>query len=188
MKLTKKSILKIAFVSFMVFFVVCILCVISIHIVLSRAFGSPQKLKVRLLCETDYQELLNSCREFSRQVATGKLNKSFYHIPYKPDPEISHLPQSILKLDPQYISGHTDGTVTVNMIGGLTHFGVIAYPEDYKPPYSNYRYGDKELIPGLWYYDDEIDDKFPSYEKYIDSLIKKGKARQKEKSLDVGKK
>ena len=40
--------------------------------------------------------------------------------------------------------------------------------------YQSFGYGDKELIPRLWYYDDGYRDN-PEYDKKIETLIQKGK-------------
>jgi hypothetical protein len=96
-------------------------------------------------------------------------------------PETSRFPEPIQNLAPSYVYIDEDdcGRVMVEMVGGLGHFGVLAYTEDYeKPSYSEY--GDKELIPGLWYYDDAYEDN-PTYQKKIDKLIQKGRARQRKK-------
>jgi hypothetical protein len=63
------------------------------------------------------------------------------------------------------------GRVVVEMRGGLDHFGIQAYPENYKPCFDS-KLGDKELLPGLWYYDDKYKKK-PNYNKEIDTLLLK---------------
>jgi hypothetical protein len=82
----------------------------------------------------------------------------------------------ILALRPTsiYIDDDTGGAVRVEMLGGLGHLGVEAYPENFKEPWPNFKYGDKELIPGLWYYDDAYDGN-PQYDDRVEALLKKRK-------------
>lgn len=131
--------------------------------------------RVRLLCETDHQELLEACRELSRRAAKGELKPGDYHVLIEPSPEASTFPQPILDLKPSYVYIYEDGGVRLEMLGGLGHFGVQAYPKEFNEPYANFRYGDRELIPGLWYYDDAHDDN-PNYaKKKIEALLQKRK-------------
>ena len=62
----------------------------------------------------------------------------------------------------------------MEMHGGMTHFGVRIYPEDYKKPDRYFKYVDRELLPGLWYYDDGYIHN-PKYDKRIDTLIEENK-------------
>ncbi len=140
-----------------------------------RIEGKKAKQRqVRLLCETKHQDLLEACRDISSKVIKGELKKSYYRIRINPDPEISSLPQLILDLNPTYVEVYADGHVMIEMYGLFHHYGVRAYPEYFVKPFSSYYYGDKELVPGLWYYDDGYDD-VPEYDKKIEELIQKGK-------------
>ena len=139
--------------------------------------------KVHLLCKTDHQALLEACNKLSEQVAKGNLKPGEYGVRIGPDPEVSKFPRPILDLSPSYvyIDENDSGRVLIEMLGGLIgHFGVLAYTEDYKKPYRTYSYGDKELIPGLWYYDDGYRDN-PEYEKIIEALTQKGKMKKQDK-------
>ncbi|MFH1716052.1 MAG: hypothetical protein ABIF19_01765 [Planctomycetota bacterium] len=112
--------------------------------------------QIRLLYKTDHQALLAACRELSKQVTKGELKAGTYWVRgNNRSPEASQFPQPILDLKPNYvyIDENDCGRVMLEMFGGFTHFGVLAYTEDYKKP-TWAEYGDKELIPGLWYYDD----------------------------------
>jgi hypothetical protein len=134
------------------------------------------RIRVRLLCETDYQALLQACRELSSRFARGDLKPGKYWVRINRDPEVSTFPQPILDLRPSsvYISQDTAGRVKLEMLGGLDHVGVLAYPQDFKEPWPNFKYGDKELIPGLWYYDDLYEGD-PKYDEKIEALLKKRK-------------
>lgn len=138
-----------------------------------------QRKRVRLLCETDHKALLEACRELSKQKAAGKLKRQLYRILSGPDPEVVLFPKAIRKLRPNTIFIGYDGWVKLEMMGGLESFGVKAYPEDYEKPPSAATLGDKKLIDGLWYYDEDYTRGNLEYQKRIDALIEKGKARQR---------
>jgi hypothetical protein len=136
-----------------------------------------KQMQVRLLCETDHQALLEACNELSQQVAEGNLKPGRYNIRRDRHPLASRFPQPILDLAPSYvyIDENDSGRVMVEMMGGLGHFGVEAYTEDYKKPsFVGFKFGDRELIPRLWYYDDGYIDN-PKYDKRIEALMKKSK-------------
>jgi len=134
-----------------------------------------QRKQVCLLYKTDHQALLKACRELSRRVAAKDLKPGKYWIRTDRDPVASQFPQPILDLKPNYVYIDEDdsGRVMLEMHGGFAHFGVLAYVEDYKKP-SWSKYGDKELVPGLWYYDDGYNEN-PEYDKIIEVLRPKGK-------------
>lgn len=50
-------------------------------------------------------------------------------------------------------------------------FGLFAYPDGYEKRFSEFRGGDRKLLEGLWYYDDEyrID---PNYDREVDAILK----------------
>ncbi len=129
----------------------------------------------RLLCETDYPVLLEACRELLRKVSAGDLKPGKYPVRRGPHPETTRFPQPILQLEPTYVDIATDEYVIVELFGGLDHFGVYAYPEDFKPTSSNFHYGDRKLINGLWYYDDGYANNPKYYGKGIEELIREGK-------------
>ena len=54
---------------------------------------------------------------------------------------------------------------------GIPSYGVVAYPEDV----DHYVQGDVELIPGLWYYDENYD-MYADHKKAIDALVERGNA------------
>lgn len=133
-------------------------------------------LMTRLLCETDYQVLLEACRELSRRVEAGDLKSGRYNIRNHLYEQASRFPKVILDLEPKYvyIDENNNGIVRIPIFRGFDHFGVTAYTEDYMKSHPKQKYGDRELIPGLWYYDDGyLDD--PEYDKKIDKLIKEHK-------------
>lgn len=141
-----------------------------ILVMVSRA----NQMRTEFLCKTDFEALLAACRELSRRAAKGDLKPGMYSIRSEPrDPQVLNFPQTILDIAPSgvYIDENDSGRVMLEMFGGLYHFGVLAYTEDFKRP-SGYKYGDKELVPGLWYYDDNYK-RNPNYKERIDALLQK---------------
>ncbi len=136
--------------------------------------------RVNLLCKSNYEVLLEDCRELLEIVESGKLKSGKYNLRIKPDPNISIFPKSLIDLHPTYIYIDEDynSYVMVEMLGGLEHFGITAYKKDFLQPFQDFHYGDKELISGLWYYDDNYSNN-PGYDKIIDNKIKKNKYLKK---------
>jgi len=131
--------------------------------------------KIHLLCKTDHQALLDACRELSIRVARGDLRPGQYNVRHNSHPDVSGFPKPIIDLGPKCVTLGDYGVVRLEMMGGFDHFGVSLYPDNYKkPPFVGFKLGDKELIPGLWYYDDGYEGN-PRYQKKIDALIQKGK-------------
>ncbi|UCC98850.1 MAG: hypothetical protein JSW66_02945 [Phycisphaerales bacterium] len=181
MKKSKRTVLKI-FIASVIALAICLALYIllNLYVFVGTVYFGPdtQEMRARLLYHTDHQALLDACREISRRVVIGDLRPGTYNIRVDPDPEASSFPQVILDLAPNYVyvdEGYS-GRVMLEMHGGLGHLGVQAYPEDYKSP-SYSKFGDKELIDGLWYYDDGYR-KNPQWEKKTEALIQKGQARQ----------
>jgi len=142
-----------------------------------RAIHQAQQLRVRLLCKTDHQALLKAGREILRQVPKDRLNPQPDGSMYLGDfavPKGVRIPQAIRNLRPRGFIVSYDGYLTVEMHGGMDHFGVKIYPDDFREPRRNFKYRDRELLPGLWYYDDGYLHN-PEYDKRIDELIQKGK-------------
>jgi hypothetical protein len=125
--------------------------------------------KVNLLYQTDHKALLKACRTLLEEGYKGK-----YCIRVDPHPDVDKFPKAILNLKPTYVLVHGDNYVGIEMMGGMSHFGVLAYPGNFVPPFEGFCYGDKKLMEGLWYYDDGYK-KDPNYEKKIESLRPKDK-------------
>jgi hypothetical protein len=137
-----------------------------LHIMQARA----QRIRIRLLYRTDHKSLLLACRELSKKKAAGVLESQMYNVLFDPHPESSKFPAAILELEPNYVFVDNDGRIMVEMLGGLDHFGVNAYPEDYKKSSDAEKLGDKKLLDGLWYYDDGYLAHPEDYDKQIESL------------------
>ena len=129
-----------------------------------------RRTQVRLLCETNLPELLEACRQMMRdselyEPGMKYLVRGATHVP--------RLPRPILNLEPSAVfTPNPIECIRLEMAGGTYHFGVIAYPENFQKPYSSFEYGDRELIPGLWYYDDGYRHN-PDYGKKIEELLQK---------------
>ena len=123
------------------------------------------KLRMRLLCETDHQALLDACRDYSRKVTSARLQRSTYMVP-----EESQLPEVIRALRPRIVGCNKDGVVLIEMYTGWWPLGVCAYPDGYRKP--SYARGDRELLEGLWYYEDGYRVDPNACDKMIDELLR----------------
>ena len=82
-----------------------------------------------------------------------------------------------MDIEPLFIEISDEGIVRLEM-SGLPMYGVSASPYIPAKPVP---LGDVELIPGLWYYDEDYNNlKHPKHKKRIDALIQRGKERQEE--------
>jgi hypothetical protein len=152
------------------------------HISLSRFFWNHARMliyqrRVLLLCKTDHEALLKAGREILSQMPIGKRTRNGYEIRGDfPVPKEVCIPQIIQNLRPHAVLVSHNGDLTIEMHGGMDHFGVHIYPEDFKEPRSNFQYGNRELLPGLWYYDDGYLHN-PEYDERVETLIKKYKGK-----------
>jgi hypothetical protein len=141
------------------------------------AIYRAQQRRVLLLHKSDHQALLEAGREILSQVPKDRLNPQPDGETYLgsfPVPKGIRIPQAIRDLKPHVVVVDYYGYLTLEMHGGIDHFGVRVYPEDFKEPHRNFIYGDSELLPGLWYYDDGYLHN-PEYDKRIDGIIQNGK-------------
>ena len=82
-----------------------------------------------------------------------------------------------MDIESLFVEIDPEGFVRLEM-NGLTMDGVIAFPDVSVKPYP---FGDVELIPGLWYYDEDYSNfHHPKYKKKIDAMIRKGKLGSRE--------
>jgi hypothetical protein len=151
-----------------------------LEILWDHGIRQAQRRRVLLLCNTDHQALLNAGREILSRVPKDSLNPRPDGIRHLGDigvPKGVEIPQAIRDLKPRGCLVSLDGYLTLEMHGGMDHFGVRIYPEDYKEPDRYFKYGDRELLPGLWYYDDGYLHN-PEYDKRINELIEKHKEKK----------
>lgn len=131
----------------------------------------PDGAYERLLCDTDHQVLLETCREILEKGDLKVGNRYF---------DMSKFPKVIRELNPTVVWLSNDNFLCIGIRAGMSHIGVYAYPEDFKAPYEKFKYGDKQIIPGLWYFDEDYQFK-PEYDRKIEKLLHKGR-RDIEKS------
>jgi hypothetical protein len=111
----------------------------------------------QLFEKTDYHELLNAGRNILSKAVIEKGiaedGKKYSRLVIPKDVKIPNIIRRLKLIgNPQTII--TDyGCLKIFLGNRLGNFGVIIYPDDFKEPYGNFKYGDKELLPGLWYYD-----------------------------------
>jgi hypothetical protein len=128
------------------------------------------RAKARLLVETNHRALLETCRELSRQVMNAEIRDAVYK-----GTEALRLPEPIPALRPNRVTISRDGLVQIGMYTGWWPLGVRAYPEGYPEYPPPFKYGDRELLEGLWYYEDGYSLHPDAYDKIIDELLGKNK-------------
>ena len=170
-KLRKRKIMDVAVVLIIAFIVLNVSWFLNPIGYIRRDIRKGKQRQMRLLCDTDFQILLEACRQLSGRVAAGDLKPQQYNVRLKPHPESSRFPKAILDLEPTYVIINSYGSVMIELHGGFLHYGVTAYPEDYQRS-SGVEYGDKKLIEGLWYYDEAYKGN-PKYQKKIEDLLQK---------------
>jgi hypothetical protein len=115
-----------------------------------------RQARVRLLSKTDHHALLEAGREILAEVANGNLNVGIYDLRNRTDlPSGIAIPRAIIDLGARRFDVSKDGHMMIEMHGGMDHFGVDLYAEDFREPYPDFKYGDRKLIDGLWYYDEQ---------------------------------
>lgn len=165
-----------------VLFIVVITVLVSYFCIKSHPRATGRKLeqlrRIRLLYHTDHEELLQAGREILRQGPKDPKNYRYYgpmHIDGFPVPRRVRIPKVVRKLKTHANLINFNGYVVLQMKEGVIGFGAKIFPEGFKAPRSPYfSYGNKELLPGLWYYDEKYHPN-PQYDKIIDYIIKKGK-------------
>ena len=144
----------------------------------NSALQSAQQRRILLLYHSDHEALLKAGREILRQGPKDPWNYPFIgiqHIDGFPVPREVPIPKVVHQLRPHANLINRNGYFVLQMEETAKGFGVKIYPEGFKTPrYYGFKYGNRELIPGLWYYDDEYD-LIPEYNNTIDYIIQKGK-------------
>ncbi len=137
-----------------------------------------QQRRILLLYHTDHEALLKAGRQILSQGPKDLKNYRYYgpmHIDGFPVPRGVRIPKVVRKLRPHASLINFNGYVVLQMQGGVViGFGVRIYPEGFKAPRRYFSYGNRELLPGLWYYDDKYNHN-PEYDKRIETIIQKGK-------------
>ncbi|MHC4116984.1 MAG: hypothetical protein ACYSWO_05705 [Planctomycetota bacterium] len=157
--------------------VVVALIVTYVQLIRTGSEGSPQERRVRLLFQTDHEALLQAGREILRMRPKDLMKYVIgrpIHIDGIPVPRGVPIPRVIRKLRPRAVLINLDGYIVLHMRKGTANFGVKIYPEGFKRPRRPFRYGHRQLLPGLWYYDYRYK-RDPAYNKKIDEIIKTGR-------------
>lgn len=146
-------------------------------LILNSLDESPQSRRVRLLCQTDHQTLLKAGREILSKRPKDLMRYAIgrpIHIDGIPVPRGVPIPRVIRNLRPHAVLINLRGYIVIHMREGLNNYGVKIYPEGFKRPRELFRYGNRELVPGLWYYD-YLYRRDPEYNRKIDEIISTGK-------------
>lgn len=130
-----------------------------------------KRLRQELLCKTDLNALLEACRVLSKRVRTGELSPATYWVRAHPHSVATGFPEIIILLRPAYVRISEDGVVRLEMGDRWGAFGVYAYPNGYEKHFPNPKYGDRQLLDGLWYYDDNYL-YLSNYDEEIDTIVK----------------
>lgn len=106
-----------------------------------------------LLSRTDYHDLLAAGREILRQVPIPNGDPGEFAI--VPIPKGVRIPKIVRSLAPTGWDACSWGYLTIEMGHPMDHFGVRIYPEGFQDPqHGFFNYGDRKLLDGLWYYDE----------------------------------
>jgi hypothetical protein len=143
----------------------------------SHGMNLAQQRRILLLYHIDHQALLKAGRQILSQGPKDPMNYRYFgpqHIEGFPVPRGVRIPKVIRKLRPHASLINRNGYVVLQMQGGLTDFGVRIYPEGFKGRRYYFTCGNRELLPGMEYYDYKYN-RIPDYDKRIDEIIKKGK-------------
>jgi hypothetical protein len=125
----------------------------------------------RLLCRTDHQALLAECRELHRQLCVENPDIKKQEYIKVSDSELSKFP--LIRRLGGRVFASLNGAVWIELGWTMRHFGVSAATEDLlSQSSSNRSYGNRELVPGLWYYDDEYN-RDKDYDETIDHMLKR---------------
>jgi hypothetical protein len=143
---------------------------LGVHLAVER--NKARQRLVRLLGESDYQVLLEACRQLSLPATAGELSFGTYWVRVDRQPRLLQVPEAILAVEPLYIRIDPEGDVLLEM-GGIPYYGIVAYPGISKEDYG-FR-GNAELVPGLWYYDEDYRDEHPRHKARVDVLIRQGR-------------
>jgi hypothetical protein len=124
-------------------------------LILAPTGGCTSK-RHKLLHDTDHEAVLRACREvLDNASAWGLKVGGKYNVRDTPrSPEASKFPKAILDLAPAQVRMPFEGYLVLEMHGGFDHFGFRAYSKSFKEPYPGFKYWGREVVPGLWYYDE----------------------------------
>lgn len=166
----KRTKIILIFVFLPIFFMV--LCCCGWYVYMAKFFfpkwyEEANERRSILLYETDHAALLDGCRKLIKESREGKWQEGRYVVSFRPHPDSSKLPETILKLNPTVV-WISNERVMIAMSGGLDHFGVHYFCEGISEAEQK-KWGGKKLLDSLWYYDDGYR-KATNPEQYLESL------------------
>ena len=129
-------------------------------------FSQREQARARLLCEANHRVLLEESRRVAKQFDAG-----LYVWSRLSTDEIARFPAVIRMLDPTYVSVDESGVVEIEVAAKQFPMGVRVYPEGYAKSHQDADYGDRELLDGLWYYDQGYRDDPEAYDRGIKVLL-----------------
>jgi hypothetical protein len=125
----------------------------------------------RLLCRTDHQALLAECRQLHRQLSAENPDIKRQEYIKVSDSELSKFP--LIRRLGGRVFASLNGAVWIELGTTWRHFGVSAATDDLLSRSSpGGSFGNRELVPGLWYYDDAYN-RNKNYDQTIDHLLKR---------------
>jgi hypothetical protein len=137
----------------------------------------------KIIYEIDHNKLIEACRKLMSEAMEGKWDAGEYYLRDIEDRSVVYknkvekMPQEIIELEPAYIL-ITEDKVRIEMHGGIVHFGItVSYSNNLEPKGYEKYFGNKQLIEGLWYYDDGFQ-KDPNFAEYLESLRPKSKSTE----------
>lgn len=95
-------------------------------LILNRPDDSPQQRRVRLLCETDHEALLQAGREILSNGPDPKKYRPYgpIHIDGFPVPRGVPIPRIIWRLRPHAVLINFNGYLVLHMTEGIANYGV----------------------------------------------------------------
>lgn len=134
----------------------------------------------KILYETDYRKLLEAGREVLSKAQIdevmwmGDHKQTFYKLPKdikipKIIRRLSLFGSPIVRVSDDYYA------LSIAINNRVSCVGVTIYPKDFNEPENKFNNDNKELLPGLWYFDEEYNYDPNGYDKVINSIMKTGK-------------
>ena len=129
--------------------------------------GQTDAKRIQFLYRTDHAAFLAACREvITNRNSFRHWEKNGWELINPRDPKV---PTAIAALRPTYIAPDDD-SVGVGLKDGIDRLVVIAYSQQFVNSHTNGFSGDVQLIPGLWFSDEEFTYQDTKRAEYIKKL------------------
>jgi hypothetical protein len=123
--------------------------------------------RIQFLYRTDHAAFLAACREvITNRNSFRHWEKNGWEFINPGDPKV---PAAIAALRPTYIAPDDD-SVLVGLKDGIDRLVVVAYSQQFVNSHTNGFSGDLQLIPGLWFCDEEFTYQDTHRAAYIEKL------------------